>query len=791
MSTPIPTQKPVPSNDIKDLLFNSGLLDEWATSVEKEYIDRFGSSHLTAAGMEWVFNQLVEKFNIDMDAAIRAAGYVLLDSFQQGVKLPNNELTMRNHALRDERTGEYYRWNGVLPKKVPAGSTPQSTGENVSPESPTGLWVGVGDASLRGDLGEKTGSSLVGFSQSESYPEGTIGAAINSIRVNVSSLGLTNNAAQNAITLNSELERLFKLGITEIYMDKSYSVDTGYNYDTFQFARRVVKLPDFKFYGPGTFTGLYNENVQYELARPPRTYNGSNIQINKIEKGEITVVMFGDSISLDWADSLTLGVCQWSVIKSELQKQNPTKTFKFVNRAYGGQTWVNANTKPTSFPAWYTDTSKQWTDYIIAENPDIIIMAFGMNDRDSFNMGTMVSTVNKLKAGAPNAHYVMIPCLVPSRSSYFGNAFDGIRFQEGRNFAAGAERTYALFNDMSVWDLNHYFVQSRDGLDLLACEMKEELNAVPTNGAYAGQHCSDFAFEALISGWNKTTPIYINIGGDASEDWVYIGSVSDTDNRFNIVGRTEYLGTYSRNATDVLIPDVDFWLIVTVLNNECVVYIDTNTATSVGDKPSSTKMLASFRVIRHGGYVLPKIGTGGVQSGNVAKLRYMRGMPGQVMKTITDKQMWGEGNGDALRKTPYGGNGINHPSGQGVARVITPVLQAQDLRIKFSKLDLPIVRQPGIDPYMNNYPAATVVDGIIYLSGSIYGVSATQGATIFNIGRYPEFNKRTRLVQAFGTGGGTGWGTRILRIEPNGDVKIEQGDCSNGLLLDGISFKLD
>ncbi|WP_272564775.1 glycosyl hydrolase family 28 protein [Providencia sp. PROV270] len=123
-----PTQKPVPSNDIKDLFFNSGLLDIWATSLERKYIDRFGNCHLTAAGMEWLFKELVEKFKVDMNAAIVAAGYITIDSFQQGADLPNNELTQRNQILRDETTGEYYRWDGDLPKQVPAGSTPQSTG---------------------------------------------------------------------------------------------------------------------------------------------------------------------------------------------------------------------------------------------------------------------------------------------------------------------------------------------------------------------------------------------------------------------------------------------------------------------------------------------------------------------------------------------------------------------------------------------------------------------------------------------------------------------------------------
>ncbi|WP_275075952.1 tail fiber domain-containing protein [Providencia rettgeri] len=153
-----PTQKPVPSSDIKDLFFNSGLLDIWATSLEHKYIDRFGNCHLTAAGMEWIFNELVEKFKVDMNIAIVAAGYITVDSFQQGADLPNNELTLRNHILRDEITGEYYRWDGDLPKQVPAGSTPESTGGIGK-----GAWVSVGDASLRGDLRKSDGSSIIGF----------------------------------------------------------------------------------------------------------------------------------------------------------------------------------------------------------------------------------------------------------------------------------------------------------------------------------------------------------------------------------------------------------------------------------------------------------------------------------------------------------------------------------------------------------------------------------------------------------------------------------------------------
>ncbi|MCD2528668.1 hypothetical protein LPL65_11565 [Providencia huaxiensis] len=139
-----PTQKPVPSSDIKDLFFNSGLLDIWATSLEHKYIDRFGNCHLTAAGMEWIFNELVTKFKIESEQALLAAGYAPAGAFQEGA-----EVVSRNGTVLwklPDGDGDHYRWDGDLPKQVPAGSTPQSTGGVGK-----GAWVSVGDASFRSD----------------------------------------------------------------------------------------------------------------------------------------------------------------------------------------------------------------------------------------------------------------------------------------------------------------------------------------------------------------------------------------------------------------------------------------------------------------------------------------------------------------------------------------------------------------------------------------------------------------------------------------------------------------
>lgn len=150
-----PTQKPVPSSDVKDLFFNSGLLDIWATSLEHKYIDRFGNCHLTAAGMEWIFNELVTKFKIESEQALLAAGYAPTGTFQEGA-----EVVSRNGTVLwklPDGDGDHYRWDGDLPKQVPAGSTPQSTGGIGK-----GAWVSVGDASLRGNLSSEDGLSLVG-----------------------------------------------------------------------------------------------------------------------------------------------------------------------------------------------------------------------------------------------------------------------------------------------------------------------------------------------------------------------------------------------------------------------------------------------------------------------------------------------------------------------------------------------------------------------------------------------------------------------------------------------------
>lgn len=137
-----PTNKPIPSEDPRDLKFNAGKIDEVVTSDAHYYADRFGVRRWTIAGFQYTAEE-----------AIRNYGYITMDSFEDGATL-----TLPNQVLRYEATGEYYRWDGEFPKTVSAASTPETSG-GVG----LGAWVGVGDASLRSNLASHNppGASLV------------------------------------------------------------------------------------------------------------------------------------------------------------------------------------------------------------------------------------------------------------------------------------------------------------------------------------------------------------------------------------------------------------------------------------------------------------------------------------------------------------------------------------------------------------------------------------------------------------------------------------------------------
>ena len=143
MSTRYNTGNPIESTDVRDMSDNAQNLDLFSLSSDDTFQDRLGVSRKTLSG------------------ATKDIGIPIIGNFTTGCTVTNV-----NQGVQ-ELGGSVYRWKGELPKIVPPSSTPSGTGGI----SPTGDWVDVGDASLRFDLAEPNGVTLVGGAATQSSVE--------------------------------------------------------------------------------------------------------------------------------------------------------------------------------------------------------------------------------------------------------------------------------------------------------------------------------------------------------------------------------------------------------------------------------------------------------------------------------------------------------------------------------------------------------------------------------------------------------------------------------------------
>nr|DAL48938.1 MAG TPA_asm: tailspike protein [Bacteriophage sp.] len=127
--------------------------------LAKEYADAAGSSAGNAKDSEDEARRIAE--NIKASGQI---GYITRRSFEKGFNV-----TTWNEVLLWEEDGDYYRWDGTLPKNVPAGSTPETSGG-----IGLGAWVSVGDAALRTDISGDSGTPIVSPHKVKVSPQGTL-----------------------------------------------------------------------------------------------------------------------------------------------------------------------------------------------------------------------------------------------------------------------------------------------------------------------------------------------------------------------------------------------------------------------------------------------------------------------------------------------------------------------------------------------------------------------------------------------------------------------------------------
>lgn len=380
------------------------------------------------------------------------------------------------------------------------------------------------------------------------------------------------------------------------------------------------------------------------------------------------VVIMGDSISTEGPDSQANSIGMWSCIKSKLAKDNPSKNFTFYNRAIGGQTWVNAATKPTAFPSWYHNTARNWLDYIADLAPDVVFLAFGMNDANGFEAHRVINVVNTIKTFTKVPDIVFITNPVPSLATTYpdgtGFGFHQQVFQEGRDFAAGYVRTYARKYGYNVIDINKAQVAMRDSYLVTGGPLRV-IQTASSSFLVAGEAANDFAFKGHIpSGAAWGSNVLAVKCGLGVVDTIY---VKNTAGKFVVEGFTQGLSTYSSINTNVAIPSGAFTFEISVIDDICRVLLD-------------SIVIAEFAVVRHGGIFLPIIGwqAAPVVSGPFDSITYLSGYKGTYRQTLTDTDIWGVADNTAGMRDVTGGNGINHYSAIGVSKLVRPVIDTLD-----------------------------------------------------------------------------------------------------------------
>lgn len=173
---------------------------------------------------------MAAKDRVEMLMSSGLYGYVLVTSFQTGATL-----TLPSQALKDESNGEYFRWDGSLPKAVLAGSTPSSSG-GVGP----GAWVSVGDASLRGNLKSEDsdkGDALYTVKQPYVGSIGLTGKANNALFINVKQFGSVGDGVYHPLS-----ERYVTLAEAQAHYPFVTSLAESIDYAAWQAALNTGKV---------------------------------------------------------------------------------------------------------------------------------------------------------------------------------------------------------------------------------------------------------------------------------------------------------------------------------------------------------------------------------------------------------------------------------------------------------------------------------------------------------------------------------------------------------------------
>lgn len=467
------------------------------------------------------------------------------------------------------------------------------------------------------------------------------------------------------------------------------------------------------------------------------------------------VVMMGDSISGYSVSGATPPDSMWGSLCAEISRKNPSANINFVNRSIGGAVLANANGIGNAFPAWYTNTSTPWLNYVQALNPDLLFLAFGMNDSAGFDAASFHAVMTKIKAWNKVPSIVFVTPPQPSMATTYGggSGFYDYDAQEGRDYVAGYIRSYAAREGYGLMDINRQVNLLRDGRDILNCPQGLK---VTTSGAYAlaSRPCHEYYFNGGVASWPDGGILQASTG-PSTGDWVRIVK---SGTALTITANTSGAGIYK--TINYTLPNATLQSIsISVSATTCVIALDAESE------------ISRFNLLKHGGEFRPRLSwstnpTAGPFDTYILSL----GSPLLVAQTLTDDMIYGAPNASAGENTPFGGNGVNHYSAEGVARIVRPVVESLNLEQRVVAMHSDIIAPDGSGIVVQKPLRAYREGNIVHISGSASVTSSAVDKLIFTL---PEgFRPSTQILQAAVKLFSNVWSPCILRITATGEVRL-------------------
>lgn len=379
-----------------------------------------------------------------------------------------------------------------------------------------------------------------------------------------------------------------------------------------------------------------------------------------------TVVLLGDSLSTYFAQALGRSDMLADNLRASIERQ--IGPVVFWDRGIGGMTigGLMAPIPAASSVTWNVIPSKTWISYAQDLQPDLVVLAFGMNDSGTISHNRIQAVVDAMKGWAKVPDIVFATNLVPSLRD--GPLQEGPSGQTGRHAAAGWIRSYAGFNGFGVLDFHRENCKARDGFDpcssVLADGETVDAECVGAVNICAGTRpVRDFKARLKLdpTAWMTGDYLTVSLGSGAS-DYLHIAKVDATHLTFSLVGGSASdLVVYASQTVTVAVPSttVNYHYTVEKMDDRVMVYRD------LDNFGAYVEPIFSSKIIAQGAEFTPVVLSNGALK--LVAVDFTYGDEKTNCPTISDSELWGPGD--------HGGTGWNHPSSRVASDIYRPVLE--------------------------------------------------------------------------------------------------------------------